>query len=106
VSRAEVLLALSDTATLLRKMKLPGVDVAVQRAKDTDPEHLSFAMGSWPVELQAACADLRDRLGDLPVERVALAKVMKLKLPELPELEKLIKIVTKTWEARPGVLRG
>ena len=106
MSRAEVILALSDTSVLLKKLRLPGVDVAVQKARDTDSEHLSFVMGSWPNELTAVCADLRDRLGDMPVERIAMAKMMKLKLPELPELERLVKIVVKTWESRPGVLRG
>lgn len=95
------LMAVKDA---LAELRLPGVDEAIRRAGAADPVHLDMVTGTWHRELEAMVEELA--AGGFPLRQLAVARAMKLKLPELPPLWKLEKQIGDHWKNRPGVLKA
>lgn len=95
------LMAVKDALT---ELKLPGVDEAIRRAGAADQEHLNMVTGSWHRELEAMVEELTS--SGYPLRQLAVARAMKLKLPELPALWKLEKQIGDHWKNRPGALKA
>ena len=100
----KVQLALQEHRLLLEGLKLPVQD-ALTRLRAADVEMVELMTGSWHQELEALCQALLTDLRGHPVTYVAYAKAMKVRLPELGGLERLIKEVRACWERRPGYLK-
>lgn len=105
-TKTQVVLVLQSCATTLKSLKLDGVEDAMRRAGAADERHLELTAGSWHRELESACLDLVDWANGLPLSQIAMAKALRLKLPELPQLLKAEAAVRGAWSGRPGVLRS